>query len=262
MTGIIYQYINTFNNKCYIGQTSKSLDKRWKKHLKEAKRNSNCAFHCAIRKYGAEAFEHKILCEIYRETTEQLKEVLDYYECYYIKYYDSYNRGYNMTIGGDGRIGCKASEETKQKQSKLRQGDLNPFYGKHHSEETKNKLSEAAKLRCQGENNPFYGKCHSEETKQKISQANTGKTNSDETRAKISKALKGRPFSEEHRKNLVNANKAQCKKVICIDTGVIYDSLTAAAKINNLNASGLSKACRSNGKIKYDKKYWSYDINQ
>jgi hypothetical protein len=60
---------------------------------------------------------------------------------------------------------------------------------------------------------------------------------------------------------LVNANKAQCKKVICIDTGVIYDSLTAAAKINNLNASGLSKACRSNGKIKYDKKYWSYDIN-
>lgn len=52
-----------------------------------------------------------------------------------------------MITGGDGKIGCKASEETKQKQSKLKQGNLNPFYGKHHSEETKHKLSEVAKLR-------------------------------------------------------------------------------------------------------------------
>lgn len=210
MTGIIYQHINTFNNKCYIGQTSKSLDERWKKHLKEAKRNSNCAFHCAIRKYGAEAFEHKILCEIYRETTEQLREVLDYYECYYIKYYDSYNHGYNMTTGGDGMIEFKASEETKQK----------------------------------------------------ISKANTGKTHSVETRTKISKALKGKSFSEEHRKKLATANKTRCKKVRCIDTGVVYNSLTEAAKINNLNISSLSQACNSDGQIKYGEKYWSYIINQ
>ena len=262
MIGIIYQHVNTFNNKCYIGQTSKSLDERWKKHLKEAKRNSNCTFHCAIRKYGAEAFEHKILCEIYRETTEQLKEVLDYYECYYIKYYDSYNHGYNMTTGGDGMIGFKASEETKQKQSKLRQGNLNPFYGKHHSEETKNKLSESAKLRYTDKKNPFYNKHHSEETKQKISKANTGKTNSVETRTKISKALKGKSFSEEHRKKLATANKTRCKKVRCIDTGVVYNSLTEAAKINNLNIGSLSQACNSNGQIKYGEKYWSYIINQ
>lgn len=312
MTGIIYQHINTFNNKCYIGQTSKSLDERWKKHLKEAKRNSNCAFHCAIRKYGAEAFEHKILCEIYRETTEQLKEVLDYYECYYIKYYDSYNHGYNMTTGGDGAMGFKASEETKQKQSKLRQGELNPFYGKHHSEETRNKLSEAAKLRYQGENNPFYGKCHSEETKQKISQANIGRKMSEEAKRKASQLRKGKPLSEEHYKNLAAANRArkgtpchseeqkqkwsqerkgkqtgkdnpfygkrhteearakmsqsrkgrrneaQRKKVLCITTGMVYDSLVDAARANNINISNLSKACRSNGKISCQKKHWMY----
>lgn len=258
MIGIIYQYINTFNNKCYIGQTSKSLDERWKKHLKEAKRNSNCAFHCAIRKYGAEAFEHKILCEIYRETTEQLKEVLDYYECYYIKYYDSYNHGYNMTTGGDGAMGFKASEETRQKQSKLRQGDLNPFYGKHHSDETKKIISEATKLRYQGKNNPFYGKRHSEQTKQKMSNIKRGKTLTDETRVKISEALKSRPFSESHRNNLSIANKSRAKLVLCIETGIVYNSLKDAAYQNNIDISDLSKACRSNGKIVRQKKHWMY----
>jgi hypothetical protein len=49
-----------------------------------------------------------------------------------------------------------------------------------------------------GENNPFFGKSHSEETKEKIRKANTGKSynvgayRSPEQRAKISKSLKGR----------------------------------------------------------------------
>lgn len=48
-------------------------------------------------------------------------------------------------------------------------GENHPMYGKHHSEETRKKLSEANK----GENNPFYGKHHTEETKKKISGAKT-----------------------------------------------------------------------------------------
>ena len=45
--------------------------------------------------------------------------------------------------------------------------------GKHLSEESKNKMSEAMK----GEKNPFYGKRHSEEAKLKISEAKKGNTN-------------------------------------------------------------------------------------
>ena len=48
-------------------------------------------------------------------------------------------------------------------------GEKHPMYGKHHSEETRKKISEATK----GENNPFYGKHHTEETKKKISEAKT-----------------------------------------------------------------------------------------
>ena len=38
------------------------------------------------------------------------------------------------------RIGIKLSEETKKKLSEMRKGELNPFYGKKHSEETKAKF--------------------------------------------------------------------------------------------------------------------------
>ena len=50
-------------------------------------------------------------------------------------------------------------------------GINNPFYGKTHSEETKNIIREKNRKNMTGEKNPFYGKTHSEKTKEKI--ANT-----------------------------------------------------------------------------------------
>lgn len=63
---------------------------------------------------------------------------------------------------------------TKENLSEAHKGENNPMYGKHHTEETKNKISEAKKGKYCGENNHNYGKHHSEETKQKISEANKG----------------------------------------------------------------------------------------
>jgi hypothetical protein len=40
-------------------------------------------------------------------------------------------------------------------------GENNPFYGKHHSEETKKKISESRKGKLIGKNHPMYGKNHS-----------------------------------------------------------------------------------------------------
>ena len=49
-------------------------------------------------------------------------------------------------------------------------GENNPFYGKVHSDQSKNKISIKAKERdISGENNPFYGKTHSKETRELIS---------------------------------------------------------------------------------------------
>ena len=45
------------------------------------------------------------------------------------------------------RIGCSHSEETKQKISQSHVGAKNPFYNKNHTEESRQKMSRAQKLR-------------------------------------------------------------------------------------------------------------------
>ena len=100
----------------------------------------------------------------------------------------------NCTWGGEGTSGRKLSNESIEK---IRQANL----GKHHTEETKRKISEAKK----GENNPNYGKHLSEETKIKISKTNRGKKLSDEHKIKISKSQKGKKLSEVTKKKLSEA---------------------------------------------------------
>ena len=63
------------------------------------------------------------------------------------------------------------SAETRKKMSESKKGENNPLFGKHHSVEALNKMSESKK----GENHPMFGKHRSEETRKKISEANKGK---------------------------------------------------------------------------------------
>lgn len=82
-------------------------------------------------------------------------------------------KGYNMTCGGEALF-----------------GDNNPFYGKKHTEESKQKMSNAAKQRT-GDKNPFFNKQHSDETKEKIRQANLGRKHTKEELEKMSKSQIG-----------------------------------------------------------------------
>ncbi len=77
-----------------------------------------------------------------------------------------------------GKVGIY-SEETLEIWFQKRSGEGNYMYGKHHSKETKKKMTEASSKRFQnsrsreklkGKNNSFYGKHHSEETKKKMSE--------------------------------------------------------------------------------------------
>ena len=70
--------------------------------------------------------------------------------------------------------------------------------------------SEAKKGKCTGEDNPFYGKHHSEETRKKMSDSwDYDKHFTEETRKKIREANKGKKFSEEHKKKIGAANKGE-----------------------------------------------------
>lgn len=100
-TGIIYLCKNILNSKCYVGQTVSTLQKRKSEHLNVAKNNNSKKryyFHKALSKYGFENFEWIVLWEGHVELLSDM-------EIYFINLYDSCNSGYNLTLGGGGKLG-------------------------------------------------------------------------------------------------------------------------------------------------------------
>jgi group I intron endonuclease len=73
----------------------------------------------------------------------------------------------------NGMYGKTHTEEVKKMNSEINKGRVPVNKGKKASEETRQKISENAKLRI-GEKNSFFGKHHSEETKQKIREKKIG----------------------------------------------------------------------------------------
>lgn len=94
--GYIYKIENTLNGKRYIGQTTYSIDKRWRNHVNamNQERAYNYPLYRAFRKYGVENFTISIL-----EKVED-NSLLDEREKYWIAFFDSYKKGYNATYGG------------------------------------------------------------------------------------------------------------------------------------------------------------------
>lgn len=102
----IYKVTNILNGKIYVGK-SVDIQARWTTHLRESMiddkqwqanyRGVKTPFHAAIRKYGADNFTFEVIEEC---AFEQLNDR----EKYWIKTLDATNKekGYNVTIGGDG----------------------------------------------------------------------------------------------------------------------------------------------------------------
>jgi len=64
--------------------------------------------------------------------------------------------------------GLKRSDISKQRIRLSKIGYKNPFYGKKHTNITKNIIKQKLKIKHFGKNNPFYGKTHSEDIKLKL----------------------------------------------------------------------------------------------
>lgn len=74
----IYLYRNLVNNKKYIGQTN-NIKRRKKQHQNDSFNNYNYnrfyqPIHCAIRKYGLENFEFKIIEECLDEDASEREQ--------------------------------------------------------------------------------------------------------------------------------------------------------------------------------------------
>jgi group I intron endonuclease len=191
---LVYCIKNIINNKEYIGLTKRPLEHRWKQHIYESNKKDSWEWNTplgnAIKKYGKDSFQVFVLEVCSSETELKLKEIQ------LIKERKSLasETGYNLTLGGDGRLGYKLSEETKQK---IGQGNL----GKVMSVDAREKMSVAAKKRCVGKLSPMDGKKHTDDALKKISQSSKGRIFSEESRRKKSESLKAYHLNKKNNLN-------------------------------------------------------------
>ena len=147
----IYIHINKINGKVYIGQTCQKPEVRWGngQGYKQSPR-----FYAAIKRYGWDNFEHKIL---YSNMT---REEANQYEAELIEKYKSNKEefGYNMTSGGEDHY--RFTDEVKQKLREQKLGEKNHQYGTHRTEEEKAYLSEVQrKLTIEGRQHAKSVRC-------------------------------------------------------------------------------------------------------
>lgn len=206
---LIYKITNTINGRVYIGQTIGSLAKRWNEHSTSTK---NSPMYNAFRNYGRENFKIEPLCSALSP------ESLNYLEQYFIDHYKSMSPlGYNLTSGGDSAY--IRSDESREKQRIA-------MLGRIQSDATKAKISESLK----GRPGVRRGAVHTEAARKLISLAGVGRKVSEETREKMRAAHTG-------------SLAYNSKKVICIETQVVYSSTSEAARLLNLQQTSISSVC-------------------
>jgi group I intron endonuclease len=214
--GIIYCAIFPLSKK-YYGYTI-NFQKRKRRHIRLALNGKDYAISRAIRKYGSENIEWKIIEEYERETKEELQQILSQREIYWIREEKTHipEYGYNMTLGGDGTLGHHFSDEQYDKISRINKinGELkrkNPIKekgpwgmtGKHHKEKSK----EILRTKLAGINHPMFGTHQTEKTKEINRASNTGKYRTEETKNNIRASLIGK------NKNQSIVQCPYCKKI-------------------------------------------------
>lgn len=226
MIMIIYCITCRLNGKSYVGQTITSLLHRWSEHKLDAKHGGNALLYRAIRKYGPDAFDLRVLEECH--SIDELNER----EQFWISELKTHSdEGYNCTDGGQGCTGFKHSEETKQHLSEVLSGrkfseehrrNLSESHkGRKHTEETKQKCSIAAKRRHYTDEqrarvaDSNHNRIISQETREKMSQSQLGRHHTDESKLKMSNSRRGKkrkPFSDEHKQHMAEAARNRQKK--------------------------------------------------
>lgn len=193
----IYKLTCTKNGELYIGQ-SKNLEQR-RKDYRYPSRLRNRLLEPDFTRYGRDSFTFEVL-------EECRKEQLDEREKHYISLLKP---EYNIQSGGQGK-GREVADETKKVLAIKGREQWESY-----SEERKQYVLQNQLI------GPRVGHPVSEGTRQKLREANLGKKQSKETIDKRRISLK-----EAWKRNPVPHSM---KPVICVETGVVFESVKAAA---------------------------------
>ena len=177
--GYIYCITNKVNGKQYVGQTTQTIERRFIQHRSDARTGRrNSIIHNAIRKYGEENFTTEEI-----DSASSIDELCEK-EIYWIAKLNTLTpNGYNLTEGGEGGdtwlllpedkkekirrdVSLRVSGKNNYWYGSSRKNELNPMYGRKHTEETKELIAEKA-----------TGRPVSQSTRKKHSTNNTGKGN-------------------------------------------------------------------------------------
>lgn len=201
----IYKILNIINNKVYIGQTVQP-QKRWHQHKCDSRKKFfSSAISAAMKKYGIENFEFKVIaCCIDQDSTNLAEaKIIEEHDCLIQN-----GKGYNIALGGNN---APKSEIWKQSMRD---------YWKNLSEEDKkqlcSKISDATKNQIETRGHPAQGHVWSEESKAKLSNTlrslDKDQIYTPEVRQRMSEAHVGKTLPREQVKKMAAAIKANWDK--------------------------------------------------
>lgn len=179
-----YLITNTVTGKRYVGITSTSIERRWKRHCADCKQPKT-RLHRSMNKHGIGAFTINEL-----GAYETWQDACNAERIFIQKLGTFGDNGYNMTQGGDGALGYRFSDDKKKKFARF--GIDNPFYGRKHSDEVKHQMSESHK-------------------RTKLSEENVEKQK--QRAIKMSLNNMGRKHSAESRKHMGEGHKVPIKQL-------------------------------------------------
>lgn len=221
----VYVHINKANGLRYVGITAKPVETRWKNGAGYHKQS---CFYNAIQKYGWDGFEHVVLAE------SMSKEAACAEEEKLIALWNTTDRqhGYNRSTGGEaGASGVQKSPL----QLKTSSQNMKSLWASEEFRERKRHQTIEMNKR--------------DDIKVKRSAANSQRTVSEETKKKISQNRKGKGlhrFSAEHIQHIKDnhAGGSLPRRVMCIETGEIFESINDAARAKGTYKRGVSNCCR------------------
>lgn len=211
---VVYCHTNKINGKKYIGITSRKPEYRWKNG--EGYSN-NQHFYSAIKKYGWHNFTHEILyCDLKKEDAFEIEKSL-------IAEYKTTdeNKGYNIGTGGEhGAEGSKRTAEQNLRKSEQMKAVMNDPV-------IVSKISNARK-----------GIKFSDEHIENLRKSHIGKSPSN----------KGVPMTEEQKVIPRERKKSKMKKVYCLETNTVYDSIAEASRVTGLRVGNIHGVCEGKRK--------------
>lgn len=210
---IVYRATNVVNGHSYVGFTTQGMRRREYSHRRAAKVGGGFALHAAIRKYGQEAFKFEEIFDFDGDVELAL--------AYESELIDAENPAYNVVKGDRSWKGAVVVETARKR-----------VLGVEFMRSNKGQKRTAEQRAAQ-----------SAGLKKSWVEVRKGFKHSEESKARMSATKKGSPGYWTGKKR-PQIGIDQGKKVVCLDDGLVFDSIAAAERHYGLAKDHVGRVAR------------------